>query len=216
MAYLLFDFDGTLADSMEMWRTMATKVLKTYGIDLPIEEDRATASMSHQTACQYYADKYLDGQGADKLLADFNAILEKSYGETLELKAHVRPVLDQLKAAGVPMAIASSTDERLLRMAVDRFGLQDHFVFIQSVDNAGHSKDSAEYYQLAADRFGAQLEDMTFFDDALYAVKRAESTGLKTIAVYDPANKDQWEDIKAAASGFIQDFSEFPLADFIS
>lgn len=210
MPYLLFDFDGTLVDSMAMWQTMGIQVMKKYGVDLPLEEDRATASMSHQTACSYYADKYLGGKGADKLLADFNAILEDQYGHHIPLKDHVRPVLDRLKDGGVPMAIASSTDEYLLQMAISRLGLTDHFVFVQSVDNAGHSKDTPEYYHLAAERFGTSLDQMVFFDDALYAVKRAEATGLKTIGVFDHTNADQADDIKAIASGYIQDFSQFP------
>lgn len=215
MAYLLFDFDGTLVDSMEMWRSTGKDVMKKRGIDLSLEEDRVTASMSHQQSSVYFADKYLGGKGAEELLKEFNTVLEDSYANHIDLKPHVREVLDALKKARVPMAIASSTDERLLRMAVDRLGLSDHFQFIQSVDNSGHSKDSPEYYELAAERFATTLDQMLFFDDALYAIKRAESVGLKTIAVYDPSQEDEIDEIKAAASGFIQDFSDFPLDEFI-
>lgn len=215
MPYLLFDCDGTLLDSMEMWESLSFRVLKSHGVDLPIEEDRNTASMSHRTACQYYADKYFQGQKADVLLDEFNRVLEDNYGHHLQLKDHVRDILDSLYAAKIPMAIASSTDERLLRMAFERLDMLKYFQFIQSVDNAGHSKDSDAYYHLAAERFGTSLDNMLFFDDALYALKRASQVGLPTVAVADPSNEDHRDLIKAVADYYINDFSELPLAKLI-
>lgn len=214
MHHLLFDCDGTLLDSMWMWESLARNVLKEQGIDLPIEEDRKTASMSHEAACQYYADIYFEGQKADVLLQEFDRVLNDQYQNHLQLKPHVRDVLDRLHEANIPMAIASSTDERLLKMVFERLELMPYFRFIQSVDNAGHSKDSEAYYHLAAERFGVPLSEMVFFDDALYALTRAKSVGLTTVGVADATTEDVADLIKSVSDYYIEDFSQFPFHRF--
>ena len=185
MKYALFDCDGTLLDSMPMWINLATDVMASYGVDLPREAERETASMSHEDAAKFYADTFLNGVGAEELAKKFSATLEENYSERLALKPHVREVLDALRERGVPMAVASSTDAYLLEMCLKRLGLRDYFLFVQTVDNSGHSKNSDAYFKLACEKLGCAPEDVLFFDDALYALERARKNGLVTVAVQD-------------------------------
>lgn len=211
MKYALFDCDGTLVDSMPMWLSLAKDVLASYGVDLPREVERETASMSHEDAAQFYADTFLDGKGAKELAHKFTATLEENYRERLALKPHVRETLDALRAAGVPMAVASSTDAYLLEMCLKRLGLRDYFLFVQTVDNSGHSKNSDDYFQRACAQLGCAPADVLFFDDALYALERAKKNGLVTVAVQDNTQMDHDAEIHAAGDYYINDFSEVRL-----
>ncbi|MEE0433830.1 MAG: HAD family phosphatase [Peptococcaceae bacterium] len=211
MKYALFDCDGTLVDSMPMWLNLAQDVLATYGVDLPREVERETASMSHEDAAKFYADTFLDGKGADELAARFTAVLEENYREKLMLKPHVREVLEALHAKGVPMAVASSTDAYLLEMCLKRLGLRDYFRFVQTVDNSGFSKNSDAYFQRACAELGCAPADVLFFDDALYALERAKKNGLTTVAVQDDTQMDHDAEIHAAGDYYINDFSEVDI-----
>lgn len=210
MRYLLFDCDGTLLDSMEMWNNMAKNILKEYGVDLPMEKERETASMSHKDACIYYAEHFGNGLDPAVLLERFEEVLVQHYTNEVEMKPHVRAWLDRLHAMDVPMAVASSTDEKLLHMAFERLDMEKYFRFVQSVDNTGFSKDSEAYYAKAAERFGTDLSSILFFDDALYALKRAKSVGIETVAVFDAGALDHQDDIRAVGDHYIHDFSELP------
>ncbi|MDO4281205.1 MAG: HAD family phosphatase [Peptococcaceae bacterium] len=214
MKYALFDCDGTLLDSMPMWVNLATDVMKTYGVDLPRHIERQTASMSHTDAAKFYADTFLDGKGAKELEQTFTDTLKHNYGEVLELKPHVREVLEALHDKQVPMAVASSTDAYLLEMVLARTGLRDYFRFVQTVDNTGYSKDSDAYFQHAAAQLGCKCEDIVFFDDALYALERAKKNGLTTVAVQDDTNADQDAAIRAAGDYYINDFSEVKVDEW--
>lgn len=211
MKYALFDCDGTLLDSMQMWVNLATDVLKTYGVDLPRSVERETASMSHMDAAKYYADKFLDGKGAEELAQSFTATLERNYGEVLALKPHVRETLEAMHARGIPMAVASSTDAYLLELCLKRMGLRDYFQFVQSVDNSGHSKDSDAYFQLAAEKLGCAPENIIFFDDALYALERAKKNGFEIVAVQDDSNDDHDAIIRDLGDHYITDFAEIDI-----
>lgn len=211
MKYALFDCDGTLLDSMPMWLNLATDVMAGYGVDLPREAERETASMSHEDAAKFYADTFLDGKGAEELAHKFTETLEKNYRERLALKPHVREVLDALRKKGVPMAVASSTDAYLLEMCLKRLGLLDYFLFVQTVDNSGYSKNSDDYFRHACDKLGCAPEDVLFFDDALYALERAKKNGLVTVAVQDDTQMDHDAEIHAAGVHYINDFSEVNL-----
>ena len=211
MKYALFDCDGTLLDSMPMWINLATDVLASYGVDLPREAERETASMSHEDAAKFYADTFLDGKGAEELAKTFSDTLERNYSEVLQLKPHVREVLDQLRAQNIPMAVASSTDAYLLEMCLKRLGLRDHFLFVQTVDNSGFSKNSDEYFQLAAKKLGCAPGDILFFDDALYALERAKKNGLMTVAVQDDTQMDHDAEIRAVGDYYINDFADIEI-----
>ncbi len=211
MKYALFDCDGTLLDSMAMWVNLATDVLKTYGVDLPRSVERETASMSHEDAAQYYADKFLGGKGADELAKKFTETLKHNYGEVLKLKPHVREILEKLHDRGIVMAVASSTDAYLLELCLQRMGLRDYFQFIQTVDNSGYSKDSDEYFKLAAEKLGTAPENILFFDDALYAIERAKKNGFKVVAVQDDSNDDHDEIIRECGDHYITDFSQIDI-----
>lgn len=211
MKYALFDCDGTLLDSMPMWINLATDVLASYGVDLPREAERETASMSHEDAAKFYADTFLGGKGAEDLAKTFTATLEQNYSEKLALKPHVREVLDTLHAKKVPMAVASSTDAYLLEMCLKRLGLRDYFLFVQTVDNSGFSKNSDEYFKLAVEQLGCKASDILFFDDALYALERAKKNGLMTVAVQDDTQMDHDAEIHAVGDYYINDFSEIDI-----
>ena len=216
MKYALFDCDGTLLDSMPMWINLATDVMASYGIDLPREAERETASMSHEDAAKFYADTFLNGVGAEELAKKFSATLEENYSERLALKPHVREVLDALRERGVPIAVASSTDAYLLEMCLKRLGLCDYFLFVQTVDNSGHSKNSDEYFKLACEKLGCAPEDVLFFDDALYALERARKNGLVTVAVQDDTQMDHDAEIHAAGNYYINDFSEIKIDEWFA
>lgn len=211
MKYALFDCDGTLLDSMAMWVNLATDVLKTYGVDLPRHIERETASMSHEDAAKFYADTFLDGKGADELAKTFTETLKRNYGEVLELKPHVRETLEALHERGVVMAVASSTDAYLLELCLKRMGLRECFQFVQTVDNSGYSKDSDEYFRLAAEKLGTAPENIIFFDDALYAIERAKNNGFTVVAVQDDSNDDHDEMIRARGDYYITDFAQIDI-----
>ena len=216
MKYALFDCDGTLLDSMPMWINLATDVMASYGVDLPREAERETASMSHEDAAKFYADTFLNGVGAEELAKKFSATLEENYSERLALKPHVREVLDALRERGVPMAVASSTDAYLLEMCLKRLGLRDYFLFVQTVDNSGHSKNSDAYFKLACEKLGCAPENVLFFDDALYALERARKNGLVTVAVQDDTQMDHDAEINAAGNYYINDFSEIKIDEWFA
>lgn len=216
MKYALFDCDGTLLDSMPMWINLATDVMASYGVDLPREAERETASMSHEDAAKFYADTFLNGVGAEELAKKFSATLEENYSERLALKPHVREVLDALRERGVPMAVASSTDAYLLEMCLKRLGLRDYFLFVQTVDNSGHSKNSDAYFKLACEKLGCAPEDVLFFDDALYALERARKNGLVTVAVQDDTQMDHDAEIHAAGNYYINDFSKIKIDEWFA
>lgn len=211
MKYALFDCDGTLMDSMPMWVNLATDVLRGYGVELPRNIERETASMSHKDAAKFFADRFLNGEGAEALLQSFSQTLEKNYGEILALKPTVKEVLEKMYARHIPMAVASSTDENLLELGLQRVGIRSYFSFVQTVDNTGFSKDSDEYFQQAAKRLGCVCEDIIFFDDALYAIERAKKNGLTVVGVQDDSNIDQDAQIRAAADHYITRFEEIDL-----
>lgn len=188
-----FDFDGTLIDSMGMWRNLAGDFLASRGRKL--EEPLATEiiTMSLNTSIPYIIDYYhLDDDVEDVKKAMGNILLE-GYGNTIELKKGAVEILENFKEEGYLLVLATATNEKYLAPALKRFDLAKYFEFVHTCDNSGFAKDQEGFYHSLADKLGAPLEKTYFFDDAAYALKTAKALGMHTVGVRDRHNQKSWD-----------------------
>ena len=96
----------------------------------------------------------------------------------------------------------------MLDVCLKRVGLYDLFDYVWSSDDFGLKKSQPEIYLAAAERLGADISEITFFDDNITALKTAKRAGLRTVGVFDASSADCADEIKATADGYILSFGE--------
>ena len=75
-------------------------------------------------------------------------------------------------------------------------------------------KSDEKFWQSSIDNFKIDPEEIILFDDALYAIKAAKKSGIKTCGVKDfPYNKNEWEDIKKFSDIYLEGIWDFDLND---
>ena len=87
-------------------------------------------------------------------------------------------------------------------------GVYELFDHVWSSDDFGMKKSEPEIYHAAAKRLGADISEITFFDDNLQALQTAKRAGLRTVGVFDASSEDCAEEIKATADRYILTFGE--------
>lgn len=209
MKALLFDMDGTLIDSMRMWRSLEKSYMEQLGVDYAQVDVNQTATMSLKDIVALLNKQFsldLSVEQAERLV---NERISRFYREEARPKPGVVAMLEEFRACGIPMAVGTATPERFALEALAHTGLLAYFDFVQSVTTDGYAKNDKRFYVRAAERFGTTLDELCLFDDALYACVTAKSAGLWVVAVEDAAYEQDRAALKRGANEYVQGFDRW-------
>ncbi|MBC3888067.1 HAD-IA family hydrolase [Acetobacterium paludosum] len=205
---IIFDMDGTLIDSMPVWKNLGGNFLKNHGINPPDNLNEITTTMSFAESSRYFVNQFGLALTAAEVNAEINEMIRDSYGTHLPLKPFVKEVLDQYVRQGIKMSILTATDRSLVETAVKRLGILDYFEFILTSDMTGLSKSEPEIYFQAVETFGIPEKEIAIVEDSLYCIKAAKNTECYIVGVYDEFSKNDWEEIKRVSDRTINSFEE--------
>ncbi len=207
MKTYLFDFDGTLVDSMPTYVSSMLRILDENHI--PYEKDivKVITPLGMAGTAEYYIHMGLDlpKENIIDLMKDY---MMEAYFYTIPAKNHVIPVLRELKANGADLNVLTASPHVTLDACLKRLGIYDVFTHVWSCDDFETTKADPEIYRMAADKIGQRVENILFLDDNLNADQTAKSAGMKVCGVYDDFSRDYAEEIKKIADRYIYDFSE--------
>ena len=136
-----------------------------------------------------------------------NRTVEDFYFHTVQPKEGVITFLEQMKAQGIRMCIATATDRYQVDAALKRCGMGKFFSEIFTCTDVGHGKDEPFIFQKAMEHLQTTKADTAVFEDAYHAVKTAKAAGFITIAVYDSHETRQTE-LKAVSDLFLESFTD--------
>ena len=95
----------------------------------------------------------------------------------------VRRLLEQLRDAGIPCAIGSSTPRANLDAALARLGIADLFDTIVSAEDVTRGKPDPEVFLKAAARIQRRPECCVVFEDALFGIEAARAGGMRVVGI---------------------------------
>ncbi len=200
----VFDFDGTLFDSMFIWDNAGELYLLSQGRKPApgLREDLRTMSLSQSAA--FLRSEYGLPLTEREIIDGINAAVEGFYFNDVLPKPGARELLDGFRKAGIPMCIATATDRPQIEAALKRCGLDRFFDEIFTCSEAGHGKDEPHIFRRAMERFGADRASTLVFEDALHAARTAADDGFTVIGVFDPSEKQQ-DELKALSAVYMED-----------
>lgn len=201
----IFDFDGTLFDSMFIWNTIASDFIRSLGIEPKPGLDEEVSALSMEQAAVFLQKDYDLNLRADEIIERVNALLERFYVEKVQPKSGVRAFVSALKEAGYRLCIASASPRSHIQAALDRTHMASYFDAVFTCDEIGAGKDEPLIFREAMAHFGADRSSCVVFEDAFHAASTAKADGFRVIGVFDPSEKRQ-KDLRALCDGFIEDF----------
>ncbi len=206
----IFDFDGTLFDSMHIWMGIKERYLAHHGITLTQEDNEVFQGLRLQEVLAL-ANVRFNMQMTDKeLFEDFFKFIETCYLSEAEPKNDIADFLEKLKAKGVRMGIATATSESALSSLLAKYGLLEYFSAIYSVYTVGAAKTQSKVYDVVLEALGTEKETTWVFEDALYAAETAKASGYNLVGIYDPS-EPKTHVLKDIADIYIHNYSEIDL-----
>ena len=109
----IFDMDGTLLDSMPIWRDLGTSVLRGLGIEPEPETDEMLKTLSLRHGIAYCKEHYHLPQTEEELIGRVVDRVADFYQHEVQAKPGVDKFLSLLKMEGVWMYVATATDRPL-------------------------------------------------------------------------------------------------------
>ena len=203
----IFDFDGTLVDSMYIWDTIGEDYLRSLGKE-PHEDLKETfMTLTLEEAAEYYRTHYGVTLSVKELVDGVNTMVEGIYRTRVALKQGVADFLAQLKDNGTRMCIATVTDRYLVEETLDRLGILQYFSEIFTCAEVGYGKDKPIIYRKALEHLGTTKNETYVFEDSLFALKTAKADGFTTVGVYD-RHENRQDNLKNLADYYIVDFAD--------
>jgi len=205
----IFDMDGTLLDSMGIWKTLCSDLMRELGRDPEPGLDRKVQQMGLRFGAAYCRKRYALEQSEDELIELVQSRVSRFYREEAPAKPGAARFLSLLKMQGVWMYLATAMDRALAEAALRRTGLLEYFRGMLTCTEAGCGKDTPLLYEKCLTRLQCSRDQCVVFEDSLPAIRTAKSAGFRVAAVWDSASEADQPEIQRLADEYIRSYQDF-------
>lgn len=203
----LFDFDGTLVDSMPSYIAAMLRILDENNIKYEKDIVKIITPLGYAGTAEYYK-KLGVTQSKNEMIKAMKNYAYDEYAYNIQAKENVISVLIELKNKGAKLNILTASPHTVLDPCLKRLGIFDLFDNVWSCDDFQTTKANPEIYVMAAERTGKPIDEILFLDDNYNADKTAKSAGMKVCGVYEESSAEYANEIKDVSDYYIYNFSE--------
>jgi HAD superfamily hydrolase (TIGR01509 family) len=204
----LFDFDGTLVDSMPTFVSTVTRILDEHKIPCHDELIRILTPLGADGVAEYFEEQLGIPVPKEQLSQVIKQYIRDAYFYKIPAKNNVIPVLKELKRRGARLNILTGSPHVTLDVCLKRLEMWDLFDNVWSCEDFNTTKADPNIYVMAAERMGTTVDQVLFLDDNPDADKTAKAAGMIVCGVYDASSANYVDQMKEIDDFFIYDFSE--------
>ncbi len=192
----IFDWDGVVVDSSQAHKASWERLAEERGLPLPENHFALGFGRKNQTIIPEIYKWSQDAAEIEELGNRKEALYREILAESgLDALPGALELFQDLKEAGIPMAVGTSTPRKNVDTVIRMIGADGFFDAIISAEDVSKGKPDPEVFLKAADALGAAPGDCVVFEDALYGIQAALSGGMKAVALttthrishFDPA-----------------------------
>lgn len=205
---VIFDLDGTLVDSMGIWRQVDVEFLGHRGIPLPDDLPQELESMEFMEVARYFKRRFSLTETPEEIAAEWTDMAMDQYLHKVSMKPGLREFLDYLKEKQIPAAIASSNHRNLVQAALKGHQLEHYFSAVVTCGDVERPKPEPDVYIEAARRLGTAAEYCMVFEDIPVGIRAGKSAGMRTCAVHDDYSRCQDKEKRRLADYYIESYTQ--------
>lgn len=186
MNYSIFDVDGTILDSMEVWNTLASQYVQSLGMVPEKNLDEIVSDMSLEQSATYLKNHYKINKQEERIISEVLNFISDFYEYEVNLMPGFKEFISHYDSINV---IGTSCDEELVKIALNRLAVLNYFEDIITCSKVNKSKNDPDFYLACAQVLKQRPEDIVMFEDADYCIDVARKVGFKVIKIKD------WRDL---------------------
>ena len=213
---VIFDCDGTLIDSMEVWHGIDAMLAERSQVEFTREDQDYLTGATLEECAEYSHKKLGIGESPQHVWDMIHEEMRDYYENRATLKPGVMEFVKGLHEAGIPMSVASSTSADLLEAGMRSTGLDKYMRAVFSTDHVNKPKREPDIYHAARDAMGTDIGSTWGVEDAVYALRTLNDAGYRTLGIYDSDIAGTVDELNAEADRVITSFEELPAEEFLA
>lgn len=204
----IFDLDGTLFDSMGIWKEVDIAFFKNHGMRMPSDYQDKIKDMHFKTMAIYTKERFHMRSSVESIMDEWCELCFDKYANEVPLKKGVKKFLELLKTNGIKIAFATANTTELSEVCLKNNGIFEYFDTGSYLHETLTDKSDPDVYFLACERLGLSPDECIVFEDLLAGIKGAVKGGFTVCGVYDKHSRRDSENIKRIADYYINSFEE--------
>jgi HAD superfamily hydrolase (TIGR01509 family) len=180
---VVFDLDGLMFNTEELYQDVGTEMLRRRGKTFDAELLDGMMGRPATAALQLMIDYHGLKCTVVELMTETDSIFASLLEDRLEQMPGLADLLIALELAGIPKAIATSSGPAFVRRVLNHFELAPRFEFYLTCDDVRDGKPHPEIYLLAAERLGISPTEMLVLEDSQNGCRAAVAAGAIVVAV---------------------------------
>lgn len=204
---IIFDLDGTLIDSMNVWSDIDKEFFKMH--DLPFEEDyqKEIGHKGLKEIAAYTKTRYNLKESEDEIISIWLDMAKEAYAYKIPLKEGVKSFLEYLQSKNIKMGIATSNSLELTESVLKHHDIYKYFSKVVTVNELKTNKGSPDIYLHISNSFGLTPNECIVFEDLLTGIKTAKKAGYKVVGVKEISSLDKEKEIREIADLYISNYN---------
>lgn len=205
---VIFDLDGTLVDSMWMWKSIDIEYLGRFNIDIPDGLQEAIEGKSFSETAVYFKQRFNLPDSVDEIKRNWNEMSYDIYKNRVPLKPGAKEFLDYLKGNNIKMGIATSNSRELATCVLESKNILDYFGAIVTGCDVNAGKPKPDVYLKAARILNVNPKKCLVFEDVPQGIMAGNNAGMTTFAIEDEYSAQLREEKIKLADYYIKDYHE--------
>lgn len=208
---VLFDLDGTLVDSMWVWRDIDIEYLGKFGVSLPDGLQGDIEGMSFSETAVYMKERFQIPDTVEKIKDDWNKMAWEKYTHEVPLKEGALEFLNYCLRNHIKLGIATSNSKELVTNIIKVHGLDDYFSGIVTGCEVEKGKPAPDVYLEAARRCSVLPKNCLVFEDIIPGILAGKAAGMRVCAVEDAYSLSQKEEKARLADYYIENYFDIAI-----
>lgn len=205
---VLFDLDGTLVDSMWIWKDIDVEFLRLYQVEYPRGLQESIEGMSFVETAIYFKERFNISDSIENIMKTWNDMARDKYLNKVPLKPGVEQFLNHLKNAGIKLGIATSNSADLVSSIAKVHDFHNYFESIRTSCEAGKGKPHPDIYLMVANDLKTKPEECLVFEDIPVGIMAGKNAGMKVCSVYDEYSVKHEMEKRRLANYYIHSYEQ--------
>lgn len=204
---VIFDLDGTLLDSMWLWKDIDIEYLGGFGIDIPDDLQKSIEGKSFTETAVYFKERFGISDTVEQIMTYWNKMAMAKYCHKVMLKPGAREFIIELHNKNIKLGIATSNSRELTEAALKSKDIYKYFEAIVTGCDVKTGKPNPEIYLRAAKLLDVPPDECLVFEDVPQGILAGKNAGMTTCAVDDEYSRIFLKEKIMLADYFVTDYN---------